>query len=184
MPGHYKTHHICRWNPLQRTISCRPVNVQFLKDWFSTRQASRKQSARGSTYTNNLTCADVSSPTRPLKTSRTYPPPRRWIRRVCLLGPVNASPTLTVKMRTPASPRTGCLVLDSGARVQLARTAVVCLQLLLLPFHTLIHSGRIAWMISFTFLVQATQVFLDILLGLSVPSLPDRMACDGKSSLL
>ena len=37
-------------------------------------------------------------------------------------------------------------------------------------------------MVSFTFLVQATQEFLDILLGLSVPPLPDRMACHGKSS--
>jgi len=53
---------------------------------------------------------------------------------------------------------------------------------LLLPFHPLIHSGKMAWMISFTFLVQATQVFL---LGLSaVPSLPDWMPCHGKSSLL
>ena len=58
---------------------------------------------------------------------------------------------------------------------------MVCLQLLLLPFHPLIHSGRVAWMISFTFLVQATQEFY---LDLSVPSLPDQMACQGKFSLL
>jgi len=91
------THH--QLSPSERSI------------WSSTRQASRKESARGSNYTSNLTCADVSSPTRPLKTSRTCPPPRRWIRRVCLLGPVNASPALTVKMCTLASPRTGCLLL-------------------------------------------------------------------------
>jgi len=60
---------------------------------------------------------------------------------------------------------------------------LVCLQLLLPPFHPLIHSGRMTWMISFTFLVYATQVFLDILLA-SVLSLPDRMACHGKSSVL
>jgi len=98
---------------------------------------------------------------------------------VCFLVPVNASPGLTLNMRTPASPRTGCLVL--GLWVQLARTAFVCLQLLLVPFHPLIHSGRMAWMISFTFLVQATQEFH---LDLSVPSLPDWMAYHGKSSLL
>ena len=54
-------------------------------------------------------------------------------------------------------------------------------------FHPLIHSGRMSWIISFTFLVQATQEFLDILLGLSVPSLPHRTpchACHGISSLL
>jgi len=61
---------------------------------------------------------------------------------------------------------------------------LVCLQLLVLPFHPFIHSGRMTWMISFTFLVQATQLFLDILLDPSVPSLPNRTACHGKSSLL
>ena len=61
---------------------------------------------------------------------------------------------------------------------------MVCLQFLLLPFHPLIHSGRMTWMISFTFQVQATQVFLDILLDPSVSSLADRTACHGKSSLL
>ena len=50
--------------------------------------------------------------------------------------------------------------------------------------HPLMHSGRMMWMISFTFLVQATQVFLDILLDLSVLSLPNRTACHGKSSML
>ena len=48
-------------------------------------------------------------------------------------------------------------------------------------FHPLIHSGRMLWTISFTFLVQATQEFHP---DLSVPSLPDWMACHGKSSLL
>jgi len=39
-------------------------------------------------------------------------------------------------------------------------------------------------MISFAFLVQATQLFFDILLDPSVPSLPNRTACHGKSSML
>jgi len=51
---------------------------------------------------------------------------------------------------------------DSGARVTRPTcedtAALVCLQLLLLPFHPLIHSGRISWMISFTFLVPATSL--------------------------
>ena len=90
------------------------------------------------------------------------------MKRVCLLGPVNTSPGLTLKMCMPASPRSAGFW-DSGGRVTRPTcedaAALVCL---LLPFDPLIHSGRIVWMISFTFLVQVTQEFLDILLGLSV----------------
>jgi len=40
--------------PFNGTIGCRPVNVELLKDWSSTRQASRKESDRGSNYAQDV----------------------------------------------------------------------------------------------------------------------------------
>jgi len=40
--------------PFNGTIGCRSVNAQILKDWSSTRQASRKESDRGSHYVQDV----------------------------------------------------------------------------------------------------------------------------------
>ena len=53
-PGHYKPTISIAGIPFNGTIGCRPVNVQPLKDWSSTRQASRKESARGSNYAQDV----------------------------------------------------------------------------------------------------------------------------------
>jgi len=44
------------------------------------------------------------------------------------------------------------LVLGTLWRVQLVKTALVCLQFLVLPIHLLIRSRRMTWMPSFSFL--------------------------------
>jgi len=40
--------------PFNGTIASRPMNVELLKDWSSTRQASRKESARRSNYVQDV----------------------------------------------------------------------------------------------------------------------------------
>jgi len=116
---------------------------------------------------------------------RLTPPLQPRNRARLFLGPVDASPSLTprhIRQYEPAT-RTGSTTntveLDtwiwglwgssdtSNSRGQLwyVSSSSYC------PFHPLIHSGRMTWMVSFAFLVQATQVFLGILLTLSRPCL-------------
>jgi len=95
------------------------------------------------------------------------------MRRVCLLVPVSASPGLT--------PRTGCC--DSGARVT-RPTCEGSFGMSPAP-PTALSSTYPLWQNDVDDLLHFPSTsYFDILLAPSVPSLPDRTACHGKSFLL
>jgi len=74
-----------------------------------------------------------------------------------------ASPSLTLKTPLPVQNWIlGFETLEIEGRDQLARTASVCLQLPLLPVHTPIYSGRMTWMMPFSFLAPIPTALLAI----------------------